>query len=951
MSRPVLAVAAAVCALAAVPALSVPLPAALAGGVLAAQTTITLEGTVTGEGGAPLAGAQVVATNSATQESRRAITSAGGTFTILGLSSGRYAVSVRAIGYKPGGELVQLVLGQRARLTFALERGATELSAVTVVDDARRVKQVEVQRMSVSAPILREEIENLPLNARGIMNLASVAPGIKSYAPQQGRTLPSAGAAPDLRFINLYLDGVELKSMFNGNIVGLGQTGSPVPQEGLEEFRVFLNPYDAEYSRGGSYVISAVTRRGATKWEGSAFGFFQNSDAVGRTFIQRNAATPAPNFGRQQAGLNVRGPLVKNKLFLAASYELTRTNNFIDVTPGRPAIRPTIWDQYRGTYEAPNRNHAGVMRLTWVPGETHTVDGLWSTRWLQGEGNFGVATAREGGISQKYFVNVAQVRDKWQPTSNLVNEASVQLVSWYHNEAPLVPGPVRVYPSITIGTGGFPLVLRETHWRFVDRATYTLDAAGTHLLKAGVEGSRVNASQFLPTNQYGSFSFPTDTSTLPNSASLGIGFFDPTATIDAKAALNGTIVGAYLNDEWRPVPNLALNVGLRYDAEINTLNNDFTVPWASDPALVQALTSAGYGRFINRGNRKNDLNNISPRISFSWDPTKQNRTFLRGGFGVIYDRATSMIGFGERLNAAWRTYSFVNPGTTDPAVLRQRVIAGGVSATPALVLVKDKIETPRNTQWSLGIGQQFTSTFGVNVDYVDQRMSSLYVRQNPNYFNTTTRARALTPRYGDITLWDDFGEATFRGLISQATYQRSRTRVNLAYTLGWYEATFDGNISQVFPFRSSYDMQPTSGDERHRAVLSTVTPIPYGFTFSAIGTVASPRPVAVTDGRDLNADNVFFDDFPNGGDRTVRPSNAWKNWYRTVDLRLSRPIFSSGPRKVSASLEVFNVFNSDNIATFNSRQLDASGRAITNYLQPNSAFAARQAQLGVRADF
>ena len=99
-----------------------------------------------------------------------------------------------------------------------------------------------MQRLSISAPVLKEEIENLPLNARGVMNLASIAPGIKSYSPQQGRALPSAGGAPDLRFINLYMDGVEMKSLFNGNLVGIPQTGSPLPQEALEEFRVFMNP-------------------------------------------------------------------------------------------------------------------------------------------------------------------------------------------------------------------------------------------------------------------------------------------------------------------------------------------------------------------------------------------------------------------------------------------------------------------------------------------------------------------------------------------------------------------------------------------------------------------------------------------------------------------------------------------------------------------------------------
>ena len=155
-----------------------------------------------------------------------------------------------------------------------LEPGAVELQAVRVAEE--KVKSVEVQRLSVSTPVLQEEIKSLPSSTRSVMNLAAVAPGIRSYAPQQGRSIPSAGAVPDLRFINLYLDGVEMKSMFNGNLVGIPQTGSPLPQDALEEFRVYLNPYDAEYSHAGAYVISAVSRRGTNTHEGSvglAFDF------------------------------------------------------------------------------------------------------------------------------------------------------------------------------------------------------------------------------------------------------------------------------------------------------------------------------------------------------------------------------------------------------------------------------------------------------------------------------------------------------------------------------------------------------------------------------------------------------------------------------------------------------------------------------------------------------
>jgi hypothetical protein len=144
-------------------------------GTARAQNTVTLEGVVKADG-QPLANAQVMVVNVATQETQRTMTRANGEFRFLGLFTGNYAVTVRAIGYKPAGETVQLIIGQRARLEFTMEKGVAELGAQTIVGE--RVKQVEVQRLSVSTPVLKAEIENLPLNARGIMNLAGVAPGI-----------------------------------------------------------------------------------------------------------------------------------------------------------------------------------------------------------------------------------------------------------------------------------------------------------------------------------------------------------------------------------------------------------------------------------------------------------------------------------------------------------------------------------------------------------------------------------------------------------------------------------------------------------------------------------------------------------------------------------------------------------------------------------------------------
>jgi hypothetical protein len=917
-----------------------------------AQNTVILVGVVKSEG-QPIADAQVTVTNVSTQETVRAVTRANGEFRVLGLFTGRYAVTVRAIGYKPTGEQVQLVIGQRARLEFNMEKGVAELAAQTILGE--RVKQVEVQRLTVSAPVMRAEIENLPLNARGLMNLAGIAPGIKTYAPQSGRTLPSAGGAPDLRFFNVYVDGVEMKSLYNGNIVGLGQTGSPLPQEALEQFRVFVNPYDAEYSRAGSYVISTESRRGTNKWEGSAFGFLQNKAMITQNAFQ----TKVPDYSRQQLGFNLRGPLQTDKLFLAASYELTNTNFYLDVNPTSGP-----WTQYKGSFLAPNKNHTLFTRLTWVQNPKFTYDAMVSARYLNGEGNFGARVSQDGGISQDYDIYTAQLRQRYlKPGGDFVNEASLQLVSWSHNEAPLKAGPQFNYPGIVFGTSGFPLILKELHLRAVDRMTWNFDnASGSHVIKAGVEVSSITASQTYPINKDGTFTFLTDTSSLPYLASISVGFDNPSGIEDSKASAGGLSTGIYVNDEWRVKDNLTLSIGIRHDAEINTLNNNYTVPWASDTTLQRLEREGPLAGFLNRGDRKNQLGNFSPRLSFSWDPTRQNRTFVRGGLGIIYDRVTSFMGFAERRNSTWRTYNFTFNNTTnlptkDPAVLRQRVLAGQ-SGSPAPILMNTDMKTPKNLQMSLGVGHQFTEQFGVNVDYVRQHLTNLYVGRNPNYTDKskTPAARKLTSRFGDIVMYDDIGEAWYSAFLVSSTYQRNQTRINLAYTLAWYQGNFDtsGIPTVTLPFL--FDRQRTTGDERHRLVLSAVSPIPFGFNVSTVATVASPRPFTSIDGRDINLDNVTGNDYTGGtvsktGNRTVMPANAFPNYYRTVDVRLARPLYTVNGKKVSFSAEVFNLFNWFNKLSYGGTQFTATGTAVASYGKATGAYAARQMQAGLRVDW
>jgi hypothetical protein len=90
------------------------------------------------------------------------------------------------------------------------------------------------------------------------------------------------------------------------------------------------------------------------------------------------------------------------------------------------------------------------------------------------------------------------------------------------------------------------------------------------------------------------------------SVSLGLpqfyqqGFGDP---IDANTR---PFTAFYWQDSWNIRPNLTLNFGLRYE-----LDSQY-------------------------GNLNTDKNNFGPRFSFAWDPFKDHKTVIRGGYGVFY---------------------------------------------------------------------------------------------------------------------------------------------------------------------------------------------------------------------------------------------------------------------------------------------------------------------------
>ena len=914
-------------------------------------TTSTIRGLVT-SGSATSPNPVVTATNVETNGTVRATSGADGSYVLTGLRPGTYDIKAVAAGGAASTQRVTIEVGQTATLDLDTKSAASPTpkagsSSGEIVVTGRRL--AETKTSEIGTNVSREQIENLPQNNRNFLNFAALAPGVRVSNNETRRAFSGGGISQDPNGeslgspqVNVFIDGVSLKSNIQqGGLVGQDASrGNPFSQLAVQEFRVLTSNFKAEFEDAGTSIITAVTKSGTNKFHGQAFIDYQNKDMVERDFFQKKFNQEKPALKRIQYGGALGGPIIKDKLFFFVNYEANRQNRTVNVVPGgSPAQRAQLGfdvNKLAGTFSTPFREQFGFGKLNLQVADNHEVELTGSIRKETDIRDFGGQTSASRATNIMNETYTAKLSDRIRG-DGFTNEFTVDYLRSkvrFGSNAGDAFG--RNYQNI-ISVGGRPdfQAIVQEGLTFRDNISFSgINWHGSHLFKLGAKLS------FQKYKIGGSGPFANPEFQFREDPALNLDFTQPfevnfgsgNPIINAKT----TQVGLFAQDDWAINNHLTLNIGLRWDYDSNTKNNNFV----TSPAAISALrTLAADPRiqpsffnvddYISTGkNRKADYKQFQPRIGFSYDVNADQRTVLFGGYGRYFDRVLFRNAAEESLFSQYRrgNIQFSKDGLPrngqptikfDPSYLTKEGFAAllaGLAADPTspgtseLRIIPNNLKSPHTDQFSVGVRQRIGIVrTSLSYSYIIGKNQVGYAPLNRT---VATNAGGF---YDYIPLTNGFSNAVAafntRGTKYHAIYltidkpytHTSHWGGGIAYTYARSkEKGFSFNFD--FPNIDARPFVPNSGDERHHLVANGIVDVPFGIKLSTLVTYGSGAPFFVIDAsQGFGARDIKF------------PGNVGKlPYFLQVDLRAQKTVRLFGKNEFGVSLEVFNLFNRAN---------------------------------------
>jgi len=745
--------------------------------------TGTLLGTIWQENGDPVPEVEIAIHRIETNETFRMLANVKGDYRRDGLPPGSYEITASLPGY--GTQVrthIKLMVGQILQEDLRLYRGDLGESQATrsqsVFSGSGREDRGQV--------IDQEKLENLPVNARDIGQLASLAVGAAPSSESRSRTVKVLGMR---RTDNLtYIDG----TLFTH---GDGTAAFQASPDALREFEVKTGLYSSEYGiRPGGQIV-AVTKTGANDLHGSVFWFHRNDNLDARNFFEQRKA----EFKRNQLGATLGGPLFlpgvwdgRDQAWFFFSYQfrsVRETKPLTGVVPTREekqgqfatSIRdPLTGDLFPGNNIPsarldpvalkllpywPDPNTAGALNFT-SPDSTSPVDNpqviaridlktsdvsRWAGRFVW-DGSHWTSTQPISTFSSR---NPLSTWGQMLSYSRSLSSKAQNVTSLHFFRRPYEARASQREVAEELGIPqlllsevdrtGVPITEIQGYTRIGDHSFLGPSSVGNwqaknalsllegdHALKAGLHFRR-HYNLFVSERRSRFTFFDRYT---------GNGFADYLLGYLTQSQLGGEASRGrfhqdsyylYLQDSWKASPSLTLNLGLRYELRLpwrdkrGFMSNLDPVTGQLVPPLLDLQLGPGEtGRFEPNHPliRWNKMGGFLPRLGLSL--RLREKTVLRTGYGIYSNEPD--------LNNVLRLSRNPRPGV-------QRLVFNSALETPSLSLsdpfpqegtdeaVPDHfgMETPlplsRTQSWGLSLQHEISSQWFLDSGYHGSRSS------------------------------------------------------------------------------------------------------------------------------------------------------------------------------------------------------------------------------------
>jgi len=606
-------------------------------------TSSEIRGVVTATNGNVIQNASVNIRNEQTGLERNIQTDSSGLYRVGNLPIGdNYKVTVSSEDFESRtSEAISVRLGQTANVDFVLQApGAMEEIIVT----GSNLVAVQVA-VGPSAVFGLEQLQTLPHINRNISDVLRTDPRIYVDESRGGINAIQCGGK-NSRFNSLTVDGVRMNDSFGLNGNGYPTERMPFSYDAIEQISAEMAPFDVEYGLFEACNINAVTKSGTNEFHGSGFYDYTNDDMRGDSLEGDPISTNS--YSEKRYGINVGGPIIKDKLFFFAAYEKLKGANLFDRGPiGSGAVNEInvsqaeldeILDIARTNYlydpgfipqTMDHEDEKLLIKLDWNINDRQRLSFTYT--YNDGE-NFTESDSEqkefefsnhlyERGAKLKSYV--ATLYSDWN--TNFTTEIRASYLKLDNRQIPVGGtdfGEIRVeLDAVDVYLGAddsrHANKLDYDVTTFVFKGRYDL---GSHFLTFGVE--REDLDIFNMFVQHAETEIRFD-----GMDNFRNGFADaiyynnaPSQNPEDAAALWGYKTNTvYFQDEFFPTSRLQLVIGARYDLYETSDKPAENADFVADYGFSNSQTLDGEGLF-------------QPRLGFVFDITDQ--TVLRGGIGL-----------------------------------------------------------------------------------------------------------------------------------------------------------------------------------------------------------------------------------------------------------------------------------------------------------------------------